>query len=115
MEQVRLLVSTTEPGKFSSLGGLRRQGERRRGDPAAVSAYLRSLPGVASVHDLHIWGMSTTETALTAHLVIPDHTVNDAFLENAAQELHERFEIEHSTLQIERGDECSHCPLVPPC
>ncbi len=84
-------------------------------DPAAVSAYLRSLPGVASVHDLHIWGMSTTETALTAHLVIPDHTVNDAFLENAAQELHERFEIEHSTLQIERGDECSHCPLVPPC
>jgi cobalt-zinc-cadmium efflux system protein len=84
-------------------------------DPAAVSAYLASLPGVASVHDLHIWGMSTTETALTAHLVIPRCMVDDAFLENAAQELHDRFEIEHSTLQIERGDTGSHCSLRPHC
>ena len=83
-------------------------------DPAAVSAFLASLPGVASVHDLHIWGMSTTETALTAHLVMPNYSVDDAFLESAAQELHERFEIEHSTLQIECGDAGRNCPLLPP-
>jgi cobalt-zinc-cadmium efflux system protein len=85
-------------------------------DTAAVGAYLRGLPGVADVHDLHIWAMSTTETALTAHLVAPGGDGGDALLARACRGLHDRFGIEHSTLQLERGDpaySCS-CALAPP-
>ena len=72
-------------------------------DPEQVRDYLCGLPGVAAVHDLHIWGMSTTEAALTAHLVCPDGW-SDAALVRARDELHARFHIEHTTLQIEHGD-----------
>jgi cobalt-zinc-cadmium efflux system protein len=62
---------------------------------------LRALPGVTEVHDLHVWAMSTTDIALTAHLVIPGGHPGDAFLEGIAQQLHERFHITHPTIQIE--------------
>lgn len=78
---------------------------------AAVRAHLAALPGVAGVHDLHIWAMSTTEIALTAHLVMPEGHPGDAFLEGAAHALENRFRIGHATLQIERGDGAERCRL----
>jgi cobalt-zinc-cadmium efflux system protein len=81
-------------------------------EPKAVKNYLASLPGVTEVHDLHIWAMSTTETALTAHLVIPDGAPGDAFIAMTCEALHDQFAIEHATLQIEMGD--GHpCALAP--
>ena len=80
-------------------------------DPAAVEAYLAGLPGVTEVHDLHIWGMSTTETALTAHLVRPASQLDDLFLAEIAHELEHNFRIQHATIQIETGD--GECRLAP--
>ncbi len=74
-------------------------------DQGAVAAFLRQLPGVTGLHDLHIWGMSTTETALTAHLVRPDPVIDDTLLQRASAGLRERYGIGHATLQIERGQE----------
>jgi cobalt-zinc-cadmium efflux system protein len=82
-------------------------------DPEEVQTYLENLPGVTEVHDLHIWGMSTTETALTAHLVLPGLTDDDALLARACVELHNRFGIEHATLQLEHGDGAHPCSLAP--
>lgn len=77
-------------------------------DHHGVEAYLRSLPGVEGVHDLHIWAMSTTETALTAHLVRPGARLDDAFLSEIEETLAHRFEIAHATIQIEEdGNGCS--------
>lgn len=73
-------------------------------DPAAVREYLAGLPEVAGVHDLHVWAMSTTENALTAHLVTPAGHPGDAFLHRIAGELEHRFGIGHSTVQIEIED-----------
>ena len=70
-------------------------------DLPSIEQYLESLPGVTAVHDLHVWAMSTTETALTAHLVKPDARVDDALLARLARELHDRFGIEHTTIQLE--------------
>jgi cobalt-zinc-cadmium efflux system protein len=67
-----------------------------------VEAELGRLDGVETVHDLHIWPLSTTETALTAHLVAPDVASTDALLEAARKMLHDRFGIEHCTIQVER-------------
>jgi len=80
----------------------------------AVRQYLAEAPGVTDVHDLHIWAMSTTEPALTAHLVLPTVTDHDAFLRELTDRLHERFGIEHATVQIETGDSAHlcHCSLV---
>jgi len=78
-------------------------------DPLAVEAYLAGLPGVRQVHDLHIWAMSTTEAALTVHLVKPDAVVDDALLERIHAELRERFGIGHSTVQFELGDRAHPC------
>jgi cobalt-zinc-cadmium efflux system protein len=75
----------------------------RNVDPGKVRDYLRNLPGVTGIHDLHIWAMSTTETALTAHLVIPSAHQDDHFLHDVAEELEHRFRIAHATLQVERG------------
>jgi cobalt-zinc-cadmium efflux system protein len=69
-------------------------------DLQAVHAYLAALPGVERVHDLHVWGMGTSQVALTAHLVAPAGHPGDAFLRAATQELHERFGIGHVTLQV---------------
>lgn len=73
-------------------------------DPTAVVATLNAQPGVAKVHDLHIWPMSTTETALTAHLVMPDGHPGDAFLMELRQRLERDHGINHTTVQIELGD-----------
>jgi cobalt-zinc-cadmium efflux system protein len=73
-------------------------------DPAAVRGYLSGLPGVTSIHDLHIWPMGTTEIALTAHLVMPTGHPGDGFLITACAELEHRFKIGHATLQIEVSD-----------
>ena len=67
-----------------------------------VEHALGQLDGVETVHDLHVWPLSTTETALTAHLVAPDVASTDVLLEQARRMLHERFRIEHCTLQLER-------------
>lgn len=75
-------------------------------DPDAVETYLREVPEVRDVHHVHIWALSTTEVALTAHLVCP-HGVDDEFFARVGEGLHERFEIEHPTLQVEPGDGCA--------
>ena len=80
-------------------------------DPAVVRAYFSKLAGVAEVHDLHIWGMSTTETALTVHLVMPDGHPGDAFMTEVCSALHERFHVHHPTIQIETG--AHPCALAP--
>jgi len=80
-----------------------------------VQSYLNDLPKCVEVHDLHIWGMSTTETALTAHLVMNNPVCDDALLARTAKDLHDKFGIEHATLQVETGDPaypCS-CRLAP--
>lgn len=82
-------------------------------DPAKVEAFLRDLPGVVAVHDLHIWAMSTTETALTAHLVRPGGGLDDALLDSTAEDLTRRFGIAHSTFQVEQGDG-AECRLASP-
>jgi cobalt-zinc-cadmium efflux system protein len=82
-------------------------------DADAVRAHLAALPGVAALHDLHIWGMSTTETALTCHLVMPGGHPGDAALNAATQELQARFGIAHATIQIELGDAGEICVLTP--
>lgn len=70
-------------------------------DPAKVKAALAAMPGVAAVHDLHIWAMSTTETALTCHLVMPAGHPGDAFLRAVAQAMQHDFRIGHTTVQVE--------------
>lgn len=81
-------------------------------DAAGVSAYLRELPGVTQLHDLHIWPVSTTETALTCHLVMPGGHPGDRFLMETAHALAHRFAIGHATIQIET-DEATFCALAP--
>ena len=73
-------------------------------DDAEVRAFLTGLPGVAAVHDFHIWPMSTTETALSAHMVMPAGHPGDAFLHDLAHELEHRFRIGHPTIQVEVGE-----------
>ena len=82
-------------------------------DAAAVRAHLLDIRGVTGLHDLHIWGMSTTETALTCHLVMPDGHPGDATLNGIAQQLHDRFGIHHATIQIELADTDEVCVLTP--
>lgn len=75
-------------------------------DPEKVRDYLAGLPGIAAVHDLHIWGMSTTHSALTAHLVKPDGRIDDVLLARLSGQLRDKFGIEHVTVQFEsRGDD----------
>ena len=76
----------------------------RNVDPEAVREYLTSLPGVRALHDLHIWPMSTTDTALTAHLVMDVFPDSDHFLSDVAKALETRFSIKHPTIQMERYD-----------
>jgi cobalt-zinc-cadmium efflux system protein len=77
-------------------------------DPVAVAAWLSGRPGVTRIHDLHIWAMSTTETALTAHLVMPAGA-DDRFLREVSEGLKARFRIPHATLQVERGELADAC------
>jgi len=74
---------------------------------SAVLAFLQGQRGVKEVHDLHIWALSTTSVALTAHLVVPEVDAADALLGSLTPSLKKRFRIDHATLQIER-DRCDH-------
>jgi cobalt-zinc-cadmium efflux system protein len=80
-------------------------------DANKVKEYLAELPEVVSVHDLHIWPMSTTETALTAHLEMPNGNRGDKFLHEVCKHLHDQFKIEHCTIQIEQN--ANACSLAP--
>lgn len=82
-------------------------------NPDKVRAYLAGLPNVKEVHDLHIWGMSTTEVALSAHLLVPGKHPGDDFLTSLAAELHNKFGIEHATVQVEIGNGTQPCDLAP--
>ena len=79
-------------------------------DPEAVRGYLSDLPDVVALHDLHIWAMSTTDSALTVHLVMDPMPDSDRFLNGVAAELKERFDIQHATIQLERGEADVTCP-----
>ncbi len=78
-------------------------------DVEDVRRHLAGLEGVEAVHDLHIWPMSTTETALTAHLVMPGAPCSDGFLRDISHSLEAKFGIGHSTLQVERGTDSDPC------
>ncbi|WAP71523.1 MULTISPECIES: cation diffusion facilitator family transporter [Aurantimonadaceae] len=80
-------------------------------DLTAIRSSLEAMPGVTDVHDLHVWPLSTTETALTTHLVMPDGA-GDGFLENAKAEMKKRFGIGHATFQHETENQC-RCSLEP--
>lgn len=82
-------------------------------DVESVRRYLESVRGVSEIHDLHVWGMSTTETALTVHLVVPGGYPGDALCFEVCAELRERFSINHATIQIEIGDTGRTCTLAP--
>lgn len=84
----------------------------RHVDVHAVREFLLAQPGVRDVHDLHIWALSTTRTALTAHVVTPDGPPDDAQLDTWAEALRQRFAIHHSTLQVERGHTAHACHLA---
>jgi cobalt-zinc-cadmium efflux system protein len=84
-------------------------------DPAAVRDYLNGLPGVLAIHDLHIWAMSTTDTALTAHLVMREFPDSDAYLTDVSRVLLERFSINHTTIQLERHDSDNVCHQALHC
>lgn len=79
----------------------------------AVHHFLENFPGVSEVHDLHIWGMSSSENALTAHLVFPGGHPGDAVLQKISQDVEEMFGIHHVTIQVEVGDSTVACALAP--
>ncbi|WGR74770.1 MULTISPECIES: cation diffusion facilitator family transporter [unclassified Bradyrhizobium] len=81
-------------------------------DLDAIRAFLLNRPGVSAIHDLHVWPISTTETALTCHLVMPGGAAGDAFLMETAQLLKTSFRIGHTTLQVETGAD-NGCALAP--
>jgi cobalt-zinc-cadmium efflux system protein len=81
-------------------------------DPAQVRQFLATRKGVASLHDLHVWPISTTEIALTCHLVMPDGHPGDPFIHCLCEELAHRFQIHHATVQIEVDPELA-CALAP--
>lgn len=82
-------------------------------DIDAVRAFLAGLPRVREVHDLHVWPLSTTETALTAHLVMPGNACEPTFLADVCRALHERFDIDHATLQVDPEEAADECALAP--
>lgn len=83
-------------------------------DDAAITRFLQQQPGVSAVHDLHIWAMSTTETALTVQLITPQGHPGDAALDTISAELREHYAIQHSTLQIRLGASAQTCSLLSP-
>jgi cobalt-zinc-cadmium efflux system protein len=84
-------------------------------DPNEVRDWLSVQPGVEGLHDLHIWPISTKETALTAHLLMSELPESDEFLQQLALQLQERFKISHATFQIERGDDRHPCKQSQNC
>ena len=80
-------------------------------DIPAIKQYLMGLDSVDDIHDLHVWPLSTTETALTVHLVVKGASLDNKFLKNLQQNLHDRYGIEHSTIQVESSAGDSDCML----
>nr|MDP9124562.1 cation diffusion facilitator family transporter [Pseudomonadota bacterium] len=107
---IALLVLATTWGLLKDSLTLSLQGVPREVDAQAVGRWLSALPGVAEVHDLHIWAMSTTENALTAHLVYPGGFPGDECLRGICAELRARHAIGHVTIQVETGQAGGGCP-----
>lgn len=84
-------------------------------DHKAVKDYLRKYPGVTAVHDFHIWGLSTREVALTAHLVMPKNPLSDEDYKKINSKLHKEFRVDHVTLQVEGGSELHQCDRSETC
>ena len=84
-------------------------------DPEVIRKWLSDQPGVEGLHDLHIWPISTTQTALTAHLLMPEPPAEDEFLHDLAMQLQKMFKISHATFQIERGDGDHPCVQSKTC
>lgn len=84
-------------------------------DHIGVKTYLNNLAGVKAVHDLHIWGLSTREVALTAHLIMPDAPLSDADYKKINEVLHTQFKISHVTIQVESGSEEDPCIRTETC
>lgn len=84
-------------------------------DHAGVKKYLTDLPGVEAIHDLHIWGLSTREVALTAHLIMPSKSLTDADYKKINHDLHEKFHVNHVTLQVETGSKEDVCSRADIC
>ena len=80
-------------------------------DLSRIERYLKQLPGVGDVHDLHVWALSTTENALTVHLVMPQGHPGDAFVQHVVTTLREEYAMHHSTVQVEFGESCHACVL----
>ena len=105
-----ILLSTT--GLLRSSVDMSMAAAPKSTDLDAIKAFLLKRPGVSAIHDLHVWPISTTETALTCHLVMPGGTASDDFLMEIAQMLKTSFRIGHTTLQIERRAD-NGCALAP--
>jgi cobalt-zinc-cadmium efflux system protein len=110
---IALLVLAATWGLLKDSLALSLQGVPREVDAPAVGRWLSALPGVAEVHDLHIWAMSTTENALTAHLVYPAGFPGDECLRAICAELRAHHAIGHATIQVETGQAGSGCPGKP--
>jgi cobalt-zinc-cadmium efflux system protein len=80
-------------------------------DTARIREYLLRLPGVNDVHDLHVWALSTTENALTVHLVMPQGHPGDAFVQRVVTTLRTQYSMHHATVQVEFGMACHACVL----
>jgi cobalt-zinc-cadmium efflux system protein len=111
---VALIVLVATWGLLKDSVALSLQGVPREVDAQAVGRWLSALPGVAEVHDLHIWAMSTTEIALTVHLVYPAGFPGDACLRGLCEELRARHAIGHATIQVETGEPGQGCPASSP-
>jgi cobalt-zinc-cadmium efflux system protein len=110
---IAVVIVASTWGVLLEATNLAMDGVPRRIAPAEVEDYLRGLPGVIEVHDLHIWGLSTTETALTAHLVREGAGDDEILLGTACHELVHRFHIGHATLQLESEALAVSCRLRP--
>jgi cobalt-zinc-cadmium efflux system protein len=84
-------------------------------DHAGVKKYLADLPGVEAVHDLHIWGLSTREVALTVHLIMPQSSLSDSDYKAINHNFHDKFKISHATIQVESGSDEDPCLRAETC
>ena len=109
---VSLVIAWAAFGLLGSASRLMFDGTPPDVNSEAVAAWLRKLPGVADIHDLHIWPLSTTLTAITVHLVIPSGHPGDEFLHSTAEELAEHYGVGHVAIQIETGTGPA-CRLAP--
>lgn len=106
---ITVIIIYSTRGLFRDAMNLALQAVPRGIDISEVRQWLEARPGVAGVHDLHIWAMSTMQTALTAHLVKPDGKLDDDTLHDIAHEMEHRFDIQHVTIQWEQRSQCSGC------